>query len=285
MTAARAMQGLLSISSAWLSRAVSIIRQFRFVVILCIAFFNTQVSATTISDRTLTIAVAANFKTTLEDLVKAFSEQTATRVRISSASTGILYAQIISGAPFDLFLSADALRPKLLAESQHAVAKTRFTYALGQLVLWVPGHSAVNQHILLETTGRVSLANPDTAPYGFAARQYLQNVDLWNVLQPRLVYGSNVAQSFQHVVSGNAQLCLTALSLLNDYRNSTDQSFRDFLVVPGHLYSPIEQQGVLLSKAARPIIASEFIDFMKSTNGRSIIFNNGYQLPKSAGKP
>jgi molybdate transport system substrate-binding protein len=246
-----------------------------------------QPIAASASDGTLTIAVASNFKTTLEDLVTEFAAKTDTRIRISSASTGILYAQIKSGAPFDLFLAADVLRPKLLVEDHYAVAATRFTYALGQLVLWAPGHTKVNQSLLTGSNGRISMANPEIAPYGLAARQYLQSINVWKDLKFRFVYGANVAQAFQHLVSGNAPLGLTALSLLVDYRRSPESTAAalDYWTVPDHLYDPIEQQGVLLTRSTHPNLANEFIDFMKSATGRKIISKNGYLLPSRMDRP
>lgn len=258
-----------------------------FLAFLWLLVANSQPVAATASDTTLTIAVATNFKTTLEDLVDVFAAKTDTKVRISSASTGILYAQIKYGAPFDLFLAADVFRPKLLVEDRYAIADTRFTYALGQLVLWAPGYSTVDQNTLKVTSGRISMANPETAPYGLAARQYLQSVNLWKELGPRLVFGSSIAQTFQHLVSGNAQLGLTALSLLKDYRRSakSNPGDLDYWMVPAHFYAPIVQQGVVLSRSSNPALADEFIDFMKSPTGRNVITNNGYLLPSRKGRP
>jgi molybdate transport system substrate-binding protein len=238
-------------------------------------------------DESLTIAAASNFRTTLEDLTAVFESNTGARVRISSASTGILYAQIRSGAPFDLFLAADVLRPRLLVEDDYAVPESRFTYALGQLVLWAPGQTTVNQHILQETTGKISIANPEIAPYGLAARQYLQNINLWKKLESRLVFGANVAQTVQHLVSGNAQLGLASLSLLKEYRDSsmTENAKTDYWIVPVHLYAPIMQQGVRLTRSRNKDQAEEFIDFMKSATGRNIIANNGYLLPSIKSRP
>lgn len=248
---------------------------------------NSQPIAASASDKSLTIAVASNFKATLEDLVTAFDAKTDTKVRISSASTGILFAQIKSGAPFDLFLAADVFRPKLLVEDNYAKADTRFTYALGQLVLWAPGRSSVDQNTLREINGRISMANPETAPYGLAARQYLQSINLWKDLGPRLVYGSNIAQSFQHLVSGNAQLGLTALSLLRVYHRSamSNEDDPDYWMIPIHFYTPIMQQGVVLTRSTNAGAAEVFIEFMKSPTGRNIISRNGYLLPSRKGRP
>jgi len=262
------------------------LRLWLVTVLLVLIAIGPSVAASE-SDSRLTIAVAANFKTTLEDLATVFEANTDTRVRISSASTGILYAQIKSGAPFDLFLAADVLRPKLLVDDHYAMAESRFTYARGQLVLWAPGQATVTQDSLSETSGRISIANPETAPYGLAARQYLQNISRWKDLKSRLVYGANVAQTVQHLVSGNAQLGLASLSLLMDYRSSVKSGalVLDYWMVPVHLYAPIEQQGVLLNRSTHPALADEFIDFMKSEAGRNIIATNGYLLPSRTGRP
>jgi molybdate transport system substrate-binding protein len=277
----------LPIPAALFSRLSHVNLRFCLLTILFVLVATGQPATASRSDRTLKIAVASNFKSTLQDLAAVFEANTNVRVRISSASTGILYAQIRSGAPFDLFFAADVLRPKLLVEDNHAIAHTRFTYALGQLVLWAPGRATVNQDVFKETRGRISIANPETAPYGLAARQYLQNVNLWEELETRLVYGANVAQTVQHLVSGNAQLGLASLSLFMEYRSSVKagEVGPEFWMVPVHLYAPIEQQGVLLSRSTNPALAEEFIDFMKSVIGRDVISRNGYLLPSRKGRP
>jgi molybdate transport system substrate-binding protein len=138
------------------------------------------------------VAVASNFVPTLRLLTAAFAEQSDHKLRISSASTGKLYAQIIHGAPYDLFLAADAARPARLEQANHTIRGSRFTYAQGRLVLWGPKiNSTLPAETLLQSNKirHISIANPTTAPYGAAARDVLQGMSLWEGLRSRLVRG------------------------------------------------------------------------------------------------
>ena len=230
----------------------------------------------------LTIAVAANFKTTLEILVADFRAEHTADVHIVSASTGVLYAQITAGAPFDLFLAADVYHPKTLAEAQLGITETRFTYAIGQLVLWIPGLENVSAADLSRLQGKLSIANPDTAPYGLAARQYLQKTNLWESLQSQLVYGKSITQAFQYVSSGNARAGLVAWSILKEQRHQGG-SPTDYWIIPAEDYSPIEQQAIVLANAPSPGLAQEFYQFLRSERAGSIIESSGYTLPVTNG--
>jgi len=234
------------------------------------------------SDR-LTIAVASNFKNTLKYLVEDFQATNNANIRISSASTGILYAQIESGAPFDIFLAADVFRPKSLAQNQLGLAGSRFTYALGQLVLWIPHRKNVSRDALFEVGGKVSIANPQTAPYGIAARQLLQSLGLWRTLEPDLVYGSNVAQAFQYVMSGNTKAGIIAWSVLSEHQSKNEVSITDSWIVPSHLHTPIQQQAIQLTNSKNAVLADRFLKFLKSDRSRAIIKQHGYLLPLRAG--
>lgn len=227
----------------------------------------------------LTIAVASNFKTTLALLSDEFRAERALDIRIVSASTGVLYAQIASGAPFDVFLAADADRPGTLAREHLGVAETRFTFALGQLVLWIPGQDNVSAASLSHLQGKLSIASPETAPYGLAARQYLQRIGLWESLKDQLVYGKNITQAFQYVSSGNAQAGFVAWSILKEHQGSHGVS-ADFWIIPPGEYSPIEQQAIRLTHATNPELADEFCEFLKSDTARGIMTSNGYSLPE-----
>ena len=170
----------------------------------------------------ITVAVASNFTTTLHDLAARFEADSGQSVRISSASTGVLYAQITNGAPFDVLLAADTERPRLLEASCHGAAGSRFTYAIGSLVLWSrdPAFTGVSCRAQLENLDdrRLAIANPDTAPYGAAARETLMGLHLWDRVQPQLVVGRNIAQSLQFVASGNASLGFIAGNKTLDQR-------------------------------------------------------------------
>ena len=222
------------------------------------------------------VAVASNFVTALEVLAGEYTEASGHEVVLASGSTGKQYAQIIHGAPFDLFFAADAERPRLLDEAGATVAGTRFTYALGRLVLWSPLADYVDARGEVLAKGdyrHLALANPDLAPYGAAARQVLRRLGLWEGQAERRVLGENIAQTFQFVTSGNAELGFVALSQLTGPDGDRAGSRWE---VPVALYPPIEQQAVLLrdSPAARG-----FIEFIKSERGRELIRVHGYATP------
>jgi molybdate transport system substrate-binding protein len=251
------------------------------IVFFCLSL--TPASGLGANDK-LTIAVAANFKNTLEILVADFQSTNNSDIRVSSASTGILYAQIESGAPFDVFLAADVFSPKSLVENQLGLATSRFTYALGQLVVWIPHHKNVNRDSLLSVVGKVSIANPQTAPYGIAARQLLQSLGLWRTMESHLVYGSNVAQAFQYVVSGNTKAGIVAWPLLNEYQGKRELSTTDSWIVPSQLHTPIQQQAIQLTKSKNAVLAQRFLKFLKSDRSRAIIKQHGYLLPLKTGE-
>tara|TARA_B100000767_G_scaffold142977_1_gene135052 strand:- start:1960 stop:2685 length:726 start_codon:yes stop_codon:yes gene_type:complete len=222
------------------------------------------------------VAVASNFSTAMESLVVAFEETSVHTVVLSFGSTGKHYAQIKNGAPFDVFLAADAARPALLEEQGLTHVGSRTTYATGKLVLWT-SKSDLNdiQDTLLSSTdiGYLAVANPKLSPYGMAAQQVLVELGLWPILQMRLVRGENIGQTFQFVHSGNAELGFVAYSQLFNPKNSVQGSF---WIPPQSLYSPIDQQAVLLNdkQAAR-----DFMVFLKRPLARQIIQDYGYDVP------
>jgi len=233
----------------------------------------------------ITVAVASNFTATLHDLAVRFEAESGHSVRVSSASTGVLYAQIANGAPFDVLLAADAERPRLLEADGHGVAGSRFTYAIGHLVLWSrnPALAGADCRARLENLGqqRLAIANPDTAPYGTAARETLIGLNLWERVQAQLVVGRNIAQTLQFVASGNASLGFIA-------RNQTlDQRLPEATCswpVPPNLHRAIEQQAILLRRAADNSVAADFLSFLRDAKGRAIVEHNGYTVP-DAGVP
>ncbi len=220
----------------------------------------------------VTVAVASNFRETAQVLAAEFERRSGHRVRLAFGSTGRHYAQIVHGAPFAVFLAADDERPARLEREGRAVAGSRFTYALGRLVLWSPRPGRVDgAGRVLEEGGfrRLALANPRLAPYGRAAREVLRRRGLWRRLRPRLVMGENVAQALQFVHSGNAGLGFVALAQVRDAGGSRWE-------VPAQEYTPIRQQAVLLEE--RPA-ARGFLEFLRSPAGRDIIRAHGYHLP------
>lgn len=227
-----------------------------------------------IQAETLRLAVAANFSAVLEQLVTQFDPEQQHDISISSASTGVLYTQITRGAPFDIFLAADRASPERLEAEGLIQPGTRATYAIGQLALWQPAHSPQSETDLLP--GRLAIANPATAPYGLAAQQVLQANDQW---QPeRLVQGTNIAQTFQFVDSGNVSQGFVALSLLLQ-QNAPEQHW---VVVPDHLHAPIEQQLVQLKRSEQNALAERFLQFMQTPAALDLIKQRGYGIVDAA---
>lgn len=227
----------------------------------------------------LTIAVASNFRLPAEQLAARFKQQTGHKIRISSASTGTLYAQIISGAPFDVLLAADSERPRLLEEAGIGISGTRATYAIGSLVLWSrdPANEGADCRALLADLGtaHLAIANPKTAPYGMAAQQFLQNAGLWDSVSPHLVFGENIAQTLHFVATGNASLGLIAGSqlLIAELPEATC-AWR----VPAESHAPIEQQAIQIDDSPNPAEARAFLAFLQGSAAREILTRFGYRV-------
>ena len=222
------------------------------------------------------IAVASNFAGAIKAAANHFEADTGHNVTLSFGSTGKHYAQIRNGAPFDAFFAADARRPELLENEGLAITGSRFTYAVGKLILWSPVAAYVDHQgeILKQGTFRhLAIANPELAPYGVAAREVLMERGLWEKLEKRLVRGENISQAFQFVASGNAQLGFVAWSQLKRPGHKVEGSFWD---VPARLYSPIRQQAVLLKDTSA---GQAFMSFMRSEKAIRIIRDHGYETP------
>ena len=224
----------------------------------------------------LRIAVASNFQHAARLLVTEFKALTSHQAVLIFGSTGKQFAQISHGAPFDVFLAADSERPRILEQQGLAVQGSRFTYAIGKLVLWsAQPNYAYNDGAVLsgDEFEHLAIANPRHAPYGVAAEQYLQSQGLWQTLTSRLVTGENVNQTFQFVQSGNASLGLVAKSQL---LCTACQAYGDYWEVPQALYQPIKQQAVLLHDSPA---ATQFLQFLGSDVAQQIIQQNGYGVP------
>lgn len=221
----------------------------------------------------LRIAVAANFAAPAEAVARAFTEKTGIAVSVSTGSTGALFAQITQGAPFSVFLSADSARPQQLEYQGFGVAGSRFTYALGQLVLWSRDPDLITGNGSVLRSGsytHLAIANPETAPYGAAAMEVLTSLGAVHAVGDRLVTGQSVAQAFSFVESGNAELGFVALSQVEQAGEGSRW------LVPKSLYTPIRQDAILLD--ADNDQARVFMDFLKSTQVREIIARFGYSL-------
>lgn len=227
----------------------------------------------------VTVAVASNFLNPFKQLTLAFQKQSGHSVRTVSGSTGKLYAQIVHGAPYDVLLAADSERPRLLEHNGQAAAGSRFTYALGKIVLWSanPSFIAVDGASTLQRKNfkHLAMANTKTAPYGKAARTTLTRLNLWDSLVPLIVQGENISQTFQFVASGNAEIGFVALSQVLDPNMKIQGSQ---WIVPEHLYDAIDQDAVLLKRGESQAAAQELLNFLKSDVAREIIQSYGYGL-------
>lgn len=230
----------------------------------------------------IAVAVASNFKPSLELLAQQFESNTRHSVKIISASTGMLYNQIANGAPYDILLAADTLRPEMLEQQGLAVNGSRFTYAIGQLAFLYQGKSpalALNKSLLSQQlklpNAKIAIANPKLAPYGAASQQVLEHLNLWDNLSDQLVRCSNAAQCFQFIHTANAEHGFVALAHLKIKGNTLP-----YWIIPPAWYQPIRQQAILLQSATNKIAAKEFLDFLQSPAARKMISSHGYLLSK-----
>ncbi len=223
------------------------------------------------------LAMASNFAGAMAALKPAFERLSGHRLVISSGATGRLHAQIVHGAPHDVFLAADAARPRRLEQEGRAIPGSRFTYALGRLVLYSRHESLAGSSLRAALSdariARLAIASPRLAPYGRAARESLLRLGLWTALQGRLVRGENIAQAFHFVQSGAADAGLVALSQV---RALPATRRGPFLPVPQALHAPIRQQAVLLRDTPA---ARAFLAFLRSARARAIIRARGYETP------
>lgn len=218
----------------------------------------------------VTVAVASNFAEPAAAIAARFEAASGHRVVLAPGSTGKHFNQIAHGAPFAVFLAADAARPERLETEGLAVAGSRFTYAVGRLVLWSPQPGLVDSVGAVLAGGgfaHLALANEDLAPYGRAARQALEALGLWDALAARLVRGENIAQAYAFVAAGAAEIGFVARS---------QALGGSAWLVPAHLHEPIVQQAVLLRDEPA---ARAFWAFLRSDEARAIITSSGYDAP------
>ncbi|EDN66795.1 molybdenum ABC transporter, periplasmic molybdate-binding protein [Beggiatoa sp. PS] len=223
------------------------------------------------------IAVASNFTHAIEAVALRFQEQYSDKLILIFGGTGKFYAQIINGAPFDAFFAADIRRPALLEQQGIALQGSRFTYAQGKIVLFSPkmGYVDATGAVLKKPTYHyLAIANPKLAPYGEAAKQVLEQLNLWETMQFQLVRGENIGQAYQFVMSGNAELGFVALSQIKRPGIATING--SYWKVPANLYQPIKQQAVLLSHNP---VAKAFMTFVQSDEAKAIIQDFGYEIP------
>ena len=226
----------------------------------------------------VSVAVASNFTAPMKAIVQAFERDTGHRAILSFGATGQFYAQIKNGAPFAVLMAADDETPARLEREGVAVPGNRFTYATGKILLWSKKADLVDTNGEILKTGKfdkLALANPKLAPYGAAAMQVLEKLNLTKQLGPKLVEASNIGQTFQFVSSGNAALGFVALSQVFENGKLKEGSG---WVVPSNLYSPIKQDAVLLTSGKANVAAQALLQYLRSDKAKAIIVSFGYDL-------
>lgn len=224
------------------------------------------------------VAVASNFAGPMARIGEAFTAATGHTLKVSTGATGKFYAQILHGAPFEVLVAADDETPKKLVAEGHAVAGSQFTYALGRLVLWSaqPGFVDDQGRVLgSDKVRHVAIANPKVAPYGAAALQVIQARGLAAAVTPKLVTAESIAQAYQFVFTGNAQVGFVALSQV---RVPGKPVVGSYWTVPASLYGEIRQDAVLLKAGERNPAAAALLAYLKGEAAQKLIRDFGYGL-------
>jgi molybdate transport system substrate-binding protein len=223
-------------------------------------------------EQSVRVAVAANFTEPGREIAELFSEVTGYTAVLSFGSTGQFFAQMTQDAPFEVFLAADQETPQRLVAEGLGLKESLRTYAIGQIVLFSASRSLLQGDAVLRE-GRfekLAIANPATAPYGAAAVEVLKSLGIEEQLRARLVQGNNIAQTFQFVETGNAEIGFVARSQV------AGKAPESIWVVPGTLYSPIRQDAILLKKGASNEAAAAFLDFLQHPRALAVIEKYGY---------
>ena len=225
---------------------------------------------------TVSVAVAANFTAPMQKIAAEFAKDTGHKAELSFGATGKFYAQISNGAPFGVLLAADDTTPVKIAREGKGVADSRFTYAVGKLVLWSKQDGYVDAQGAVLKTGKfqhVAIANPKLAPYGLAAEQTLTQLGLLEQIKPKFVQGENIGQTYQFAATGNAELGFVALSqVMEDGKIKSGSAW----MVPASMHEPIRQDAIVLNTAKDNAAAKALMDYLRGDKARAIISSYGY---------
>ena len=230
----------------------------------------------------LIVSAAADLSPALQVIADNYQKKTGVTLKLSFGASGAITQQIQNGAPFDLFFSADMGYPRQLIASGLVDASSVREYAVGKLVLWVPAKSPLNverkgMEILLDpTVQKISIANPQHAPYGRAAVAALKHARLYDRVSSRLVLGENISQAAQFVESGNAQAGFIALA------HAVAPAARDkgkFWIVPSDFYPPLSQGVVIVTNSHRKEQAKQFLDYLQTNEAEEVLTRYGFTLP------
>jgi molybdate transport system substrate-binding protein len=253
---------------------------FCMKLIVVALLFVSAVTAT--SAQPLTVAAAADLQFAMKDLSSRFEKQTGIKIQATYGSSGNFATQIESGAPFDLFFSADLQYPEKLAKDGFALPDTLYRYAIGRLVLWVPNGSKidVNKGLAVLTDPnirKIAIANPQHAPYGRAAVAALKSTGIYDKVEAKFVLGENISQTAQFVESGNADAGLIALSLAISPAMKTRGRYVE---VPQNAYPPIEQAAIVVKASRQGEAAAKFLAFLKTDEARGVLRSYGFSDPQ-----
>jgi molybdate transport system substrate-binding protein len=226
----------------------------------------------------VSVAVAANFTAPMQKIAQAFEQETGHKAVLSFGSTGNLYAQIRHGAPFQILLAADTTTPAKIEKEGLGLAGSRFTYAIGKLVLWSKQPGLVDDKGDILRAGkfqRIAVANPKLAPYGAAAVETMTKLGVLKALQPKIVQGDNIAQTYQFTATENAQLGFVALSqVMSEGKIAQGSAW----LVPAHLHASIQQDALLLTPGADNPAAKALMIFLRSERVKRLIRTYGYDV-------
>jgi molybdate transport system substrate-binding protein len=220
------------------------------------------------------VAVAANFTEPSKEIAQSFEKSTGHKLVLSFGATGQFYAQITQGAPFEVLLAADSATPAKAVTEGHAVAGTAFTYAIGKLVLYskTSGQTLGEQTLKDAKFAKIAIANPATAPYGAAGMEVLKALGVLDAVQPKIVQGTNIAQTFQFIDTGNAEVGFVALSQVAFAAGGSRW------LVPSNLYNGIAQDAVLLKQGAGNEAAKAFLAYLQTPEAIKVIEKFGYAV-------
>jgi molybdate transport system substrate-binding protein len=248
-----------------------------FLVILFVALG----IARAVSAQDVRVAAAADLKFALQDVATQFEKQSGTKLDVTYGSSGNFFSQLQNGAPFDLFFSADIDYPRKLDAAGLAEPGTLYQYAVGRIAIWTPADAKVDvtrlgwKTLLDPSVQKISIANPEHAPYGRAAVAALQKAGIYEQVKAKLVYGENISQAAQFVQSGNAQAGIVALSLAISPGMKDGKRWE----IPADMHPPIEQAAILLKAAKNKDAARGFLEFVKSEPGRATLAKYGFTFP------
>jgi len=239
-------------------------------------------AVTAASAQQLTVAAAADLQFAMKDLSARFEKRTGIKVRTTYGSSGNFATQIESGAPFDIFFSADLQYPEKLAKDGFAVPDTLYRYAIGRLVLWVPNGSKIDVDkgpaVLTDPNiHKIAIANPQHAPYGRAAVAALKSAGIYDKIEAKFVLGEGISQTAQFVESGNADAGLIALSLAI---SPTMKTRGRYVEVPQKAYPPIEQAAIVVKASKQGQAAAKFLAFLKTEEARGVLRSFGFSDPQ-----